>query len=243
MKTRVFSLLVVLLLVSCQNKKDRNLVTAEVLLKLADTLELKQAEYDDLIDSVNTINKKSDIFYRKIHLLKKKLTALENENRLLIKENNEFLKKTIIPDVNKEERAIQGLVFKMHESWANLVHTGDVKEVLQYFHENLLVSKVSINTDDTASVSSLSRQDFKTYLEETIVNNRGTSIEFADVDFLDIEIKDTIYFNVTYKCLMGSYKNDRLEDTNSLLVTITGKKIDSFWGIASYSWVNFKYGK
>jgi hypothetical protein len=48
-------------------------------------------------------------------------------------------------------------------------------------------------------------------------------IAVAGVDFLDIDIKTILVFNIVYKCLMGTYKNDYLLETNSLLAIITGK--------------------
>lgn len=246
MKYKILFALLVTLVISCQNDKNSkvsNAVDSKELLMLADSLELKQSEYNDLIDSVNTLNRKSDLFYRKIHIQKQQIDELSNENALLSKENRNLSEKTKKPVVSKQEKAIQNMVFKMHKSWANLVKSKDPNEVIQFFNPKYLVSRISIDSDDKASVARFSHEDFKEYIEETIIAVDGLSVEFADVDFLDIEIKENTYFNVAYKCVMGTYKDDRLQETNSILVTITGKNIEGTWGISSYSWVNFKYGK
>ena len=246
MKSKIIFFALMILIISCENKKsssssDENVDSTE-LLKLADSLELKQSEYDDLIDSVNTLNRKSDLFYRKIHIQKKEIDRLKDENKIFADVISKLEKKEEKAVLSKQEKAIQNLVFKMHSSWANLVKSKDPNDVLQYFNDKYLVSRISIDKNDSASVSRFSHDDFKDYIEDTILAEKGLSVEFADVDFLDIEIKDDAYFNVAYKCVMGTYKNDRLETTNSLLVTITGKNIEGTWGISSYSWVNFSYG-
>ncbi|WP_152285629.1 hypothetical protein [Flavicella marina] len=243
MKIKIVCLLVLFVgFASCKDAKTANIEHKELLV-LADSLELKQNEYDDLIDSVNTLNKKSDLFYRKIHIQKKEIDRLRSRNKILSDENKRLTDQNKKAPISKAEKAIQNMVFKMHDAWASIAKSKDPKEVLVFFNKKYLINRITIEADDTASVARFSQDDYEEYIRESILSIDGFSVEFADVDFLDIEIKDDAYFNVAYKCVMGSYVNDRLHETNSLLVTITGKNIDGEWGISSYSWVNFKYGE
>jgi len=244
MKTKILCLLIVLILVSCEsskNKKNTKKIVQSELLYLADLLELKEYEYEDLIDSVNSLNKKTDLFYRKIHIQKKEIDRLRNENAIFIDEYNMITKKAK-PVLTEQQKALQFMVLKMHDAWADLAKTKNTKPLLNFFNTQYIVSRVSVDTDDTASVLRFTNEDFDDYLKENIIEQEGLSIEFADVNFLDIEVKDNSYFNIVYKCTMGTYRNDRLQGINSILVTITGENIKDVWGISSYSWVNFKYG-
>lgn len=246
MKYCIYFLSIVLSVVSCKpktKKKEAQQVAQKEFLQLADTLELDQSEYEDLLDSVHRLQKKQDLFYRKIHIQKKEIAKLQNENTVLKQEIQKLSKKEANPVLSVAEKAVQKMVFDMHDAWANLAKNKKTDGLMSYFHDQYLVSRISIEADDSASVSRFSHEDFGEYLEETIISVDGLSVEFENVKFLDIEIKDNSYFNVAYKCVMGTYKDDRLQQTNSLMVTITGKNIEGKWGISSYSWVNFVYEK
>ena len=140
------------------------------------------------------------------------------------------------PALTDAEIGIQKMVFKMHDSWNYLPKTKNSDEILQYFNPKFVVSRVSIESDDIAQVTRHSHENFK-----DIIKKKDFSYEFGNVDFLDIEIKGNTYFNVAYKCELRAYQGGELYETSSLLVTITGKNVDDKWGIASFSWVSFKY--
>ena len=212
------------------------------MINLADSLELKEAQYSDLIDSINTLQTRSDLFFRKIHIQDREIDALSSQLKLVAKENKRLVGKTKKPPLSKEEKGVQNMVFKMHKAWVELAETKNTKVLMNYFNPHFLVSRITINADDTAGVSQFSHDDFEEYLQRSIVEEEGLSVEFDAVDFLDIKIRKNSYFNVAYTCDMGTYKNDRLQETSAILVTITGKNIDGRWGISSYSWVSFKEG-
>lgn len=250
MKLRIITLTVVAFAIFSCVKKEPTEKAPEIktidsldMVKFADSLELKESQYTDLIDSINTLQTKSDLFYRKIHIQDKEISKLKTEARILAKENGILKGKNKKPKLSKEEKALQGMVFKMHESWIELAKNKDTNALLKYFNPKFLISRIVINADDTANVSQLSHEDFEKYLKSNIIDKEGYSIEFDDVEFLDIQIRKGSYFNVAYKCQMGFYLNDKLLETSSTLVTITGKNIEGKWGISSYSWVSFKEGK
>lgn len=233
---------ITVLLFSCQPGKEQPKALDPVeIAQLADTLNLEENQYADLLGNKNNEQTKRDLFFRKIHLQKRAIDSLTTQNLGLAKENGILNKANEKPALTRQERGIQNMVHHMHKSWIALAKNQDPQEILKYFNDKYLISRITINDDNTASVSRFSHEDFQEYIEKEILGEEGLAVEFSDVNFLDIEIKDNSYFNIAYKCMMGAYKGDRLIETNSLLVSITGKNIDGKWGISSYSWVNFKY--
>lgn len=249
MKLKFTALLIVSLSVfSCVKKEapvvevKNNTIDSLDMVKFADSLNLRESQYTDLIDSINTLQTKSDLFYRKIHIQDKEISQLSSQLRLLEKENQVLKGKNKKPKISKAERSLQNMVFKMHEAWIQLTKEKDTEVLMKYFNPHFLISRIAINADDTANVSQFSHDDFGKYLETNILDKDGISIEFDDVEFLDIQTRNNTYFNVAYRCSMGTYKNDKLLETSATLVTITGKNIEGEWGISSYSWVSFKEG-
>ena len=47
--------------------------------------------------------------------------------------------------------------------------------------------------------------------------------------------------HVAYKCALRSYKKDVLSKSSSVLVTITGRRMEGAWKIANYSVLAFSY--
>ncbi len=139
-----------------------------------------------------------------------------------------------------DQQAIRQMVANMHVSWKELPERKDPQQILNYFLPNFMTNQINIDVDNKGHVASYTHEDYIQYLEE-IVSRKKFSVEFGDVTYLDIEVKDREFFNVAYKCLLRSYKKDELTNTSSILVTVTGRKTDGEWKIANFSMVAFSY--
>jgi len=144
------------------------------------------------------------------------------------------------PAPDSDQQAIREMVANMHVSWKELPERKDPQQILNYFLPNFMTNQIDIDVDNQGHVAGYTHEDYIQYLEE-IVSRKRFSVEFGDVTFLDIEVKDHEIFNVAYKCLLRSYKKDELTDTRSVIVTITGRKTDGEWKIANFSVVAFSY--
>lgn len=215
----------------------------EELVALADSLNLEEEKYTELMDEKHEGDKKTELYYLKIHDQQSEIDSLNSIVNGLTVVNQVLNENYEKPAFTDEENAIHKMVFMMHDSWKSLPKTKNAEEILQYFNPKFMVSRIVIEADNTAQVAKYTHEDFKGYIKNEVIKKKGLSYEFGNVNFLDIEIKEHAYFNVAYKCILRTYQNHKLIETNSLLVTITGKKIDGKWGIASYSWVAFKYRK
>jgi len=213
------------------------------LVALADSLNLEEEKYSELLDKKHEGDKKTDLYYLKIHDQQSELDSLNSIINGLTVVNQVLNENYKEPAFSDEENAIQKMVFMMHDSWKSLPKTKNAEEILQYFNPKFMVSRISVEADNTAQASRYTHEDFKSYIKNEVIKKKGLSFEFGNVAFLDIEIKEHAYFNVAYKCILRTYQDHKLLETNSLLVTITGKNIEEKWGIASYSWVAFKYRK
>ena len=211
----------------------------EGLKALADSLDLSEEKYSDLLNEKSKIDKKTELYYRKIHEQQSDIDSLMNLVNGLTVVNEILNDKHEEPALTKSEVAIQKMVYAMHDSWKQLPETKDENEVLKFFHPQFAVSRISIESDNSARLERYSHEDFKHFIQDEIIKKKGVAYEFGNVDFLDIEIRNEKYFNVAYKCIVRTYQNDRVFETSSLLVNITGKNDGGKWGIASYSWVGF----
>ena len=145
-----------------------------------------------------------------------------------------------VPAPDSDQQAIRKMVTDMHVSWKELPERKDPQQILNYFLPEFMTNQIEIDVDNQGHVAGYTHEDYINFLEE-IVSRKRFSVEFGDVSFLDIEVKDHEIFNVAYKCLMRSYKKDELTDTSSVIVTITGRKTEGEWKIANYSVVVFSY--
>ena len=179
--------------------------------------------------------KKIDSCYQKIQLLESRIDSLEKENKFLNSENSTLV-------ISEAEKLIQNKVYEMHKAWEELSTVGNSIELLKFFRKKYIINRVTINDDNTAEVENYNHKTFKEYIKKVIADN-GVKHVFKDVNFLSTEVKDDTYFTTTYRCILNSYKDDTLVRESSLLVTLTGKKDKDNWGIASYSWINFRYNK
>ena len=144
------------------------------------------------------------------------------------------------PSPGSDQQTIRQMVANMHVSWKELPELKDPQQILKYFMPTFMTSQIDIDVDNQGHVAAYTHEDYIQYLEE-ITSRKRFSVEFGDVTFLDIEVKDHDFFNVAYKCLLRRYKKDELTDTTSVIVTITGRKTEGEWKIANFSVVAFRY--
>jgi len=205
------------------------------LMKFADSLELTKSEYQDLLEENTNKDIRLDMLYRKLHILQAENDSLSSLLNSL-KKQNETPKKSF----TDSEMGIRGMVHDMNASWRTITKTKRPKNILKYFMPKFIVQRIAIETDDEATVAIYTNEDFAKYIRE-VARAKEFSLEYGDIEFYDIEIKNDIYFKVAYKCELRVYKKDKLERKNSMLITIAGRHIDDQWKIASYSEVSFKY--
>jgi hypothetical protein len=206
---------------------------------LADSLELSEGKYDDLLREKTSNDRKTRLYYRKIHLQQMEIDSLNSLVNGLTTVNHLINEKYEEPPLTDKEKQIQQMVYNMHKDWKRLTVTKDPDLILAYFNDQFAISRITIESNNTAQIARYSQTDFKDYLKR-FSKEKGLSFEFGNVKFLDMKIQNDAYFNVSYKCILRLYKDDKLFESSQLLVTITGKNDNGKWGIASYSWVGFK---
>ena len=210
--------------------------------KFADSLELKISEYQDLLEENAKQDIRMEMMYRKLHILQNENDSLRYEIDQLNEEKKILNKPTEADEVviSDSEKGIRGLVHDMNASWRTISKTKKPKNILKYFLPKFIVHRIAIETDNEATVAIYTNDDFAEYIRE-VARHKGHTLEYGDVKFYDIEIKNDVYFKVAYKCELRIYDGDKLESKNSMLITIAGKHIEDQWKIASYSEVSFKY--
>jgi len=144
------------------------------------------------------------------------------------------------PIISNEEKEIREMIESMNNSWQKLFETKDENEILQYFAPAYLINQVSIYHDDSGNIQSYTHEEFPKYLKN-IIKRKGYKYEFSNVRFLDIEIKNNTYFNTVYKCQLVEISDKNKKITSSIIITVTGKRMENRWKIGNYSWVNFEY--
>jgi len=211
---------------------------------LADSLDLVDSNYEDLIKSKRGTDYRNSLYLRKIHFLESEIDSLKTQISIL-EQDLKGLPEPISPDkpkstLSKGQKEIQDMILAMNSSWVRMHKTRKPKEVLKYFLPRFLVSRIAVEIDNTANAAMYEPNDFAKFLQG-INSQKDLVLEFVDVKFYDIEVKSDLYFSASYKCRLKIYKADKLQYNNSVLVTMTGRKIGKKWKIATYSWVGFKY--
>jgi hypothetical protein len=145
-------------------------------------------------------------------------------------------------EISADEIALRKLVMDMHDSWKELVKAKDPQVILDYFLPRFMANQIDIDSQNKGHVAAFTELDYKNFLDE-ITSRKRFSVEFGNVKFLDVTIKDGEFFNVAYKCRMREYKKDLLTETSTVMVTLTGRKITDQWKIANYSVVSFEYAE
>lgn len=146
------------------------------------------------------------------------------------------------PGHSEDEKSIRQMVNHMHVSWKELVSTKDPQQILDYFMPIFTAMQIDIDAENRAHMAAYTDLDYPKHLEE-IISREDFSVEFGDVSFLDVSIKNREFFNVAYKCQMRQYQKDVLSETTTVMVTITGRRITNSWKIANYSLVTFDYAE
>lgn len=152
------------------------------------------------------------------------------------KPSNPIVKKATIPEDEKEIRAY---IKNVNQSWEKLFVTKDKNEIMQYFAPAFIANEVSIYSDNSGNIKDYTNEDFPKFIK-SITKRKGYKYEFANVRFLDIEIKNDIYFNVVYKSKLVETTNENKTNTSSVIINVTCKKINAKWKIGYFSWVEFE---
>ncbi len=209
---------------------------------LADSLDLAEANYEDLLKLKKGNDFRNRVFYRKIHLLQQEndsLKTLLNEFQNNIDEHSNPMPQQA-STLSQDEKEIQDMIISLNQAWVRMHQTRKPKEVLRFFNTQFIVSWIVIETDNSANAAHYTQNDFGNFLRR-IIQKKEYSFEFGDVSFFDIEVKGHKYFKAAFNCELRVYKGDVMQYKDSVLVTIAGKKIKKKWKIASYSWIGFKY--
>ena len=135
---------------------------------------------------------------------------------------------------------INSLIIDLLKSWDNLPNTGDTKNITKFFAKKYRCNRISIDHDNTAQISWHTEKDFNDYLE-SITSKKEWTYKTTNIQFLDTEIKDNLYFNTAFKYSLDTYDGDNLIDKSNFTVTITGKRVNNKFKIVIYSWVRFSY--
>ena len=110
---------------------------------------------------------------------------------------------------------------------------------MQYFASAFIANEVSIYSDNSGNIKDYTNEDFPKFIK-SITKRKGYKYEFANVRFLDIEIKNDVYLNVVYKSKLVETTNENKTNTSSVIINVTCKKINAKWKIGYFSWVEFE---
>jgi hypothetical protein len=201
---------------------------------------IKERELDELKTKNAELVRQSMSLQSEIHLQQ---TAIDSLNTVI----NELEQKlasgsTHTRELSADEKELRQLVHNMHTSWKDLVTSRDPQVILDYFLPRFMANQIDIDSQNKGHVAAYTELDYKNFLDE-ITSRRRYSVEFGDVDFLDVTVKDGEFFNVAYKCRMREYKKDVLAETSTVMVTMTGRKLPDTWKIANFSVVSFEYSE
>ncbi len=139
---------------------------------------------------------------------------------------------------NKDEKAIEALVNKLHHGWTSMLTTKNTNDILQYFLPKYTTNTVRINTENIPSVQRSNNTNFEDHLRELISAN-NLSISFGQTHFLNTEVKGDV-FVTTYKTQLRVYDNNKQVYTTSLVTLLSGANRDG-WKVGNYSWVTLQY--
>ena len=199
---------------------------------------IDERELSDLKTKNAELVRQSMLLKSEIHLQQISIDSLSTYINRLEEQMAKAVNK--VPVLSADEQAIRQMVASMHVSWKELPELKDPQQILNYFLPQFMTNQIDIDVENQGHVAGYTHEDYNLYLEE-IASRKRFSIEFGDVSFLDIEVKDREFFNVAYKCLLRTYNKDELEDSSSVIVTITGRRTEGEWKIANYSVVTFSY--
>jgi hypothetical protein len=201
---------------------------------------IKEQELSDLKTKNAELVRQSMSLQSEIHLQQTAIDSLNtqiNEMEHKLEESGAGSR-----DLSADEKTLRQLVHNMHASWKDLVSSSDPQVILDYFLPRFMADQIDIDSRNKGHVAAYTDLDYKNFLEE-ITSRKRYSVEFGDVDFLDVTVKDREFFNLAYKCRMREYKRDVLTETSTVMVTMTGRKITDNWKIANFSVVSFEYSE
>jgi len=228
-------------LLSCNNDKPVNDDT----INKGGNVEREKEIDSDFKDSLSYLSAENKNLTSKFNLLSKQNSELLNDKKDLELLIDSF--KISVSDINqkkveisKSAREIQNLSLDIMKSWAELAKTRDKKTITHFLLPNYRGNRISIDNDNTAQMSWYTQDNFDDYLS-WMMKHKNWTFEHKNIKFLDVEIKDNLYFNSTYKYLLITSEKGKVVDKSTMMVTITGKKVEGDWKVASYSWIRFSY--
>ena len=161
----------------------------------------------------------------------------QEEGEIFVKDldaNSEF---------DKDEIALGKLAMRLDRTVYDFV-TADqgeatVADILRFFAPQFSANIVSINVDGQASVGRFTRVEFEEELKKLELN-KEIHYNLVNIDFLDTEIINDLA-NITYKTLTEYFEGDKHVSNNTVLTTLTCRKINREWKIGSLSRTTIKY--
>jgi len=146
-------------------------------------------------------------------------------------------------EFDKDEVALGKLAMRLDRELYDFVTTdGDeasISDILNFFAIQFSANIVKINLDGQATVARLTRVEFEDELKK-IELDRDIHYNLVNIDFLDTEIINDLA-NITYKTLTEYFEGDKHVSNNTVLTTLTCRKIDREWKIGSLSRTTIEY--
>ena len=247
LKPFILTLYLLLIITSCDNNNKEHshntVITSnnesQYSTKNIDSLTFYKSELEKIKLNFSSTTKLNNQLINKNKILSNRISHLESK---LHTTNNIKNKKAAKSEntINKQEKRIHSLINKFLESWDNLPSSKNTKTVTKFFTSKYRCNRISIDHDNTAQISWHNETNFDQYIKSIISKNNWT-FKTTDIIFLDTEIKDSLYFNSTFKYSFKTYDKNTLVDKSNFIVTITGKKINNEYKIVNYSWVRFSF--
>ena len=241
MKKTVFFLILFAFISSCSDKSNdkktpETVVKTETVYVVPDSLKEIHKNYLSLKSQVSTLQSQNTSLQITIAEKDKYIDSLKNVTpitKIVEIEKPE-------PKLSKNEIELRKFSKDVIKAWDQLAITQDQKTITHFFLPTYRANRVSIDHDNTAQISIYTEENFDDYIN-WVMKKKKWSYTQENIKFLDIEVKDDLYFNSSFKYKLLTYEKDKLVDVSTMLITITGKKINSEWKIANYSWVRFSY--
>lgn len=146
-------------------------------------------------------------------------------------------------EFDKDEIALGKLAMRLDRDLYNFVTTdgedASISDILNFFAPHFSANIVKISLERQATVARLTRVEFEEELKK-IELNRDIHYNLVNIDFLDTEIINDLA-NITYKTLTEYFEKDKHISNNTVLTTLTCRKIDRVWKIGSLSRTTIEY--
>lgn len=141
---------------------------------------------------------------------------------------------------SKEDNEIKEIILALHREIEDLPKKGKPDDVMKLFLPRFSVNQVLIDHENKGHIEGYTHEDYALHLKD-IDKHKGYTIDFYDTEFLELKIKDNKFFNVMYASKIKVFNQGIYESRSDIGVTVTGRKENGVWKIASYSRVQFQY--